>query len=71
MEVAGAVFLHAAGRRSGTGVNEFGDYGGYWSSTDNGALYAWDARFYYNRIYPSFDYYRYYGQSVRLVRNVQ
>ena len=35
MENAGAVFLPAAGSRSGTNVNEVNEYGIYWSSTSN------------------------------------
>ena len=71
MEAAGAVFLPAVGRRSGTDVNDFGEYGGYWSSTDGGEFYAWNAHFYYNCVYPGFNDVKDYGQSVRLVRNVQ
>ena len=33
MENAGCVFLPAAGYRMGTGVNDVGDYGYYWSAT--------------------------------------
>ena len=42
MEAAGAVFLPAAGFRLGTNVYYVGEYGGYWSSTPNNEINAFD-----------------------------
>ena len=65
-----SIFLPAAGRRYGTSLSNAGYYGGYWSSTPNedsddgadslgfnsgGFVWDWDGR--------------YYGRSVRPVRN--
>lgn len=68
MEAAGAVFLPAAGRRYGTGVNNVGNYGYYWSSSAGGEGRAWGVGFYYDRVYPGLNLSRGYGRSVRLVR---
>lgn len=69
MQLAGAVFLPAAGSRFGCMVNYMGVYGGYWSSsafTDNiNARY-----FFISSTMPgdaSYKYYRCAGHSVRLV----
>lgn len=69
MESAGAVFLPAAGGRNGTSVGSVGGDGGYWSSSPN-PYNADDARYFYfgsgnTGVYNSG---RYYGYSVRLVR---
>ena len=67
-ESAGCVFLPAAGNRSGTSVYGFGSNGSYWSSSPNSS--------YADYVYFSSSYlgpdnsYRYYGYSVRLVRDV-
>lgn len=69
MEAAGAVFLPAAGVRNGTGVNDVGSNGRYWSATPYDAGHACYLDFDSNDFDP--DYYsciRYYGLSVRLVR---
>lgn len=72
MESAGAVFLPAAGSRGdGTGVHDVGSYGRYWSSTPYGegdAYYLVFDSFYFN---PQYYYNRYFGQSVRLVKDVE
>ena len=65
-EAAGAVFLPAAGWRTGTTVNDVGDNGCYWSSTPNGYK-AYEVDFVYNYLY-SYDAGQTAGMSVRLVR---
>lgn len=69
MEASGAVFLPVAGRRDGSSVSEVDCYGYYWSRTafhTGGADYL--ACYWGNPILTAYDYDRYYGQSVRLVR---
>ena len=68
LEKAGAVFLPAAGYRNGTGVNDVGSDGYYWSSS---ALVEFDVCYLYFRsgyVFPDCAYPRPYGLSVRLVR---
>ncbi|MBQ4392206.1 MAG: hypothetical protein II826_03740 [Prevotella sp.] len=70
-ESAGCVFLPAAGYRFGTSVGNAGTYGGYWSATPNGTTYA--NYVYFNKsgsLSPAEKYSRYYGCSIRLVRQV-
>ena len=69
MEALGAVFLPAAGYRYGTSVRIVGNNGLYWSSTAYDTDYARDLYFYSDYVYL-YDYYRYYGRSVRLVRSL-
>ncbi len=67
LESAGAVFLPAAGDRFGTAVYDVGSGGYYWSSTAS----AYSAYYLYFRsgyVSPDDASYRYFGQSVRLVR---
>ena len=68
-ESAGCVFLPAAGNRSGTSVYGFGSSGSYWSSSPNGS-YADQVYFISSYLDPAYHPYRYYGFSVRLVRDV-
>ena len=71
MERAGAIFLPAAGYRSGVTVKEINVTGCYWASDfmdDDNSYYVY---FYKTKIKPQAIEERYYGQSVRLVRNVQ
>ena len=71
LESAGAVFLPAAGVRSGTWVSEVGSVGHYWSATHD-----WNTDNFARLVHVS-DYllsansnmYRYYGLSVRLVQD--
>lgn len=71
LESAGAVFLPAAGVRSGTWVSEVGSVGRYWSATHD-----WNTDNFARLVHVS-DYllsansnmYRYYGLSVRLVQD--
>ena len=67
----GCVFLPAAGYREGASVNDVGLYGAYWSSTACNVSYAFDVYFYYEELETAFDPERYYGNSVRLVRQVE
>ena len=67
MEAAGAVFLPAAGSRYGTGVNDVGLNGYYWSSTAYYGIYAWDVYFLEDNVDPGYHNRRNYGRSVRLV----
>ena len=74
LEAAGCAFLPAAGSRGGSYVIDHKDYpcGYYWSSTpDPGVLGRWGAdmvHFDNNGLYASEYSSRYYGYSVRLVR---
>ena len=70
MEKAGAVFLPAAGRRSGTDVLSVGSYGGYWSDTPSGTKYAYHLYFDSGYLNPQIYNNRYRGQSVRLVQDI-
>ena len=70
MEAHGAVFLPAAGFRSGTVVYDVGSDGGYWSSTAGNAYYAYRLYFSSSLVYPAFSTSRCFGFSVRLVQNL-
>ena len=74
MEKAGAVFLPAAGFRSGTELNVIGVFGFYWSSSlfnDYGTGDSRDIFFSEKRIGPRDHEKRFYGLSVRLVLDAQ
>ena len=68
MEWKGAVFLPAAGGRSGTTVVSVGSVGDYWSSTHDDTDNAYDLYFNSGNIHPQGSDYRGIGRSVRLVR---
>ena len=68
LEIAGAVFLPAAGIRYGTSVG--GSGGRYWSASYCGSNYADNLCFYSDSLNMSYNY-RDYGYSVRLVRLVE
>ncbi|MCQ2606874.1 MAG: hypothetical protein MJ204_10120 [Bacteroidales bacterium] len=70
MEANGAIFLPAAGNRSGTDVNNVGSNGYYWSSTAYDYDYAGFLLFYSDGACTTYDGYRSYGRSVRLVRGL-
>ena len=72
MEAAGCVFLPTAGSRVGTGVS-YVDRGYYWSSTayNNNEEFACDVYFGSDFLYADDQNGRWWGQSVRLVREVQ
>lgn len=69
-ESAGCVFLPAAGDRDGAAVYDVGSYGFYWSSSPSNADDAYYVIFDSGYLSPATDYHRYYGFSVRLVRDV-
>ena len=70
LEAAGAVFLPAAGFRTGSYVSHVQDFGFYWSATET---YSYTAGYLDFRSEESavVDYGRYLGFSVRLVKDLQ
>lgn len=70
---AGAVFLPAAGVRSGSDFSLVGNYGNYWSSSANGIInYGYSAyclSFSSGGVYPPGYGQRYQGLPVRLVHD--
>ena len=69
LEAAGAVFLPASGGRAGSSVTEMQNNGYYWSATEFTSDYA----YYLNFLSGGADMnnnYRYYGLSVRLVKDL-
>ena len=70
LEVHGAVFLPAAGRRSGNSVNNEGSTGNYWSTWYYNSYEAHEVSFYDGNLVIS-AYSRHYGLSVRLVSPAQ
>ena len=73
LEAHGAVFLPAAGYREGTSVGNAGSLGRYWSSSPYTSHVegAYSVFFYAGYLDPAYSSNRYYGYSVRLVRDVQ
>ncbi len=69
LENAGCTFMPAAGYRNGTSVNSVGLYGGYWSATYGNSFSAYYHDFGIGGVSTS-NYDRYYGRSVRLVKNI-
>ena len=70
LEQAGAVFLPTAGYRNGKSVEDVGYVGEYWSASCDASFLAWSFVF-LNGGLVSDPNYRYYGRSVRLVRDVE
>ena len=70
LEAAGCVFLPAARNRDGSSVGNTSTYGFYWSSTSGSADNAYDVYFRSGSVDPADYSKRYYGCSVRLVREV-
>ena len=70
MESAGCVFLPAAGYRNGSRVNNPGSYGDYSSATPYGTDKTYGVFFGSGSLTPASDGSRFYGCSVRLVREV-
>lgn len=66
----GAVFLPSAGDRLNTSVGGIGACGVYWSSSRSD-IFALGLGFYDTGLNPSYEINRFYGQSVRLVRNAE
>ena len=72
MEAAGCVFLPTAGYREETSVSGVGSYGFYWSSTCHYYYSAFSMYFNSSNIHiPCGSLFRYYGNSVRLVKDVK
>ena len=73
LEIAGCVFLPAAGRRqTSTSVSNVGSHGLYWSSTSkdtNSSVYL--VLFYSSNCNPEYYDYRSYASSVRLVYDAE
>ncbi len=70
LESAGAVFLPASGYRIGSSMDYVQNFGNYWSASADGSNYAYRLRFYSSGA-DAYSYgNRYYGQAVRLVRDV-
>jgi hypothetical protein len=67
LEQHGAVFLPAAGGRTGTLVGDVGNFGYYWSAKGNGSFDANLVMFYDSNISPTVGTSRRRGLSVRLV----
>ena len=70
MESAGAVFLPAAGGCVGTDVNSVGSAGSYWSATSVSDQRAYCMTFSSDGLSLQYGLHRYYGPSVRLVRDI-
>ena len=70
-EAEGCVFLPCAGYRYGSNVYDVGSYGSYWSATPGGSGNA--GFLYFNSTDANADdgWYRYFGQSVRLVQDLK
>jgi len=71
MEAAGAIFLPAAGLRTGSELSEFGVYGEYWTSSVSSSVSVKALRFWTGNTSAGYGEYRNVGRSVRLVRRVQ
>ena len=71
LEENGAVFLPAAGGRSGNSVSGTNATGNYWSSTHSYQTDAYNMRYDCAVINTNSVYYRYCGLSVRLVQSVE
>ena len=69
LEAAGAVFLPASGYRRGSNVDNVQLHGHYWSATENGSYSAYCLDF-GSGVANMYGGYRYDGQSVRLVKDV-
>ena len=69
LEKSGAVFLPAAGDRYGSGVSNVQSYGYYWSATESTTCAAIHF-FFRSEAAGMNEYERYYGLSVRLVKDL-
>ena len=63
-----SIFFPASGLRNGTGLNNRGSYGDYWSSSLNSQTYGYYLVFDSTGVSPAYDNYRFYGFSVRAVQ---
>ena len=72
LEACGVVFLPAAGYRYGSSSFLYLNLmGSYWSTTYGDSRYAYNLSFADNSIDSDGCFYRYFGRSVRLVRNAE
>ena len=71
LETAGAVFLPAAGYRVHSNMYNVQNRGLYWSATEDSSTSARYLRFYSYEATVRYDYDRYFGFSVRLVKDLQ
>ena len=72
LEANGVVFLPAAGTRNGfSNILYSNSYGYYWSTTFNDSRYAYFLSFSDHSVYSNDRFYRFFGRSVRLVRNAE
>ena len=71
MEAEGCILLPAAGYRLENSVYGVGSNGYYWSATYSISDHACYLNFSSGNLNPSGNYHRYYGRSVRLVRDVK
>ncbi len=69
MEANGAVFLPAAGNRSGLTIDNVGSKGFYWSTSHNGTGNAFYTQIEASNMSVLNAAYRYKGYSVRLVHD--
>lgn len=69
LETAGAVFLPAAGYRGGSYVGDVQNHGFYWSATERDRDRAYSIYFYSYETRMLSDF-RYFGKSVRLVKDL-
>ena len=70
MEEAGAVFIPCGGWRAGTNVSNPTSHGLYWTSTVSSSANAYDLYFYEGSLGADRTDGRFYGSSVRLVKDV-
>ena len=63
-----SIFFPASGNRYGTGLNDRGSYGIYWSSSLNSQTYGYNLYFYSTGVGPAYYYSRFRGFSVRAVQ---
>ena len=70
LEKSGAVFLPAAGYRYGSSVDDVQGYGYYWSATEDDINDAYVYRLYIGPFAAYTNDNRYYGHSVRLVKDL-
>ena len=77
LENLGCVFLPVSGYRIGTSVSEYGSRGEYWSSSYTGSSSSAHAVYFYYHSSPwysqvsTLERSRYYGLSVRLIRDTE
>ena len=63
-----SIFFPASGSRYGTGLNNRGSYGYYWSASLNSQTNGINLNFNSGGVYPASSNYRFYGFSVRAVQ---